>query len=58
LIVVGMVKEIEISELRRHLGIKKLKKKIVVTEADKVAIKKLREDEKKRISHTAARLKA
>jgi mannose/fructose/N-acetylgalactosamine-specific phosphotransferase system component IIB len=53
-----MVKEIKISELRRHLGIKKLRKKIVVTEADKAAIKKLREAEKKRISRTAARLKA
>lgn len=52
-----MVKEIDISELRKHLGIKKLRTKIVVTEADKVAIKKLREDEKKRISRTA-RLKA
>jgi len=48
-----MVKEIDISELRRHLGIKKLKKKIVVTESDKETIKKLREDEKRRISHTA-----
>ena len=44
-----MVKEIAVSELRRHLGIKKLKKKIVVTEADKAAIKQLREDEKKRV---------
>ncbi len=47
-----MVKEIDISVLRRHLGIKKLRK-IVVTEADKEAIRKLREDEKRRISHTA-----
>ena len=52
-----MVNEIDISELRRHLGIKKLRKKIAVTEGDKAAIKKLREDEKRRVSHTS-RLKA
>jgi hypothetical protein len=44
-----MVKEIETSELRRHLGIKKLRNKIVLTESDKAAIKKLREHEKRRL---------
>ena len=53
-----MVREIDIDVLRRHLGVKKLRKRIIVTEADKAAIKKLREDEKKRVSRPAARLKA
>ena len=44
-----MVKEIDISELRRHLGIKKLRKRIPVSDFEKAAVKRLREDEKERV---------
>ena len=47
-----MVKEVEVSDLRKLLRIKKLKKKIVVSEFEKAAIKNLREDEKRRVIRT------
>jgi hypothetical protein len=44
------VKEVNVAELRRRLGIKKLKKKMVVTEADRTALKEMREHDKERAS--------
>jgi alpha-ketoglutarate-dependent taurine dioxygenase len=44
-----MVKEISIEELRRHLGIKKLKSKIPVSDFERAALKRIREDEKERV---------
>ena len=46
-----MVKEIDISSLRKRLGIKKLKKKIPVSEFEKAVIIGLREHEKHRLIH-------
>ncbi len=47
-----MVKKVDVAELRRVLGIKKLKKKIPVSEAEKAAIRQLREHDKRRVTHT------
>lgn len=47
-----MVKEVEAFELRKLLGVKKLSKKITVSRSEKAAIKKLREDDKRRVVHT------
>jgi hypothetical protein len=33
---------VDVAELRRHLGIKKLKKKIPISESEKAAIRQLR----------------
>lgn len=46
-----VVKKVEASELRKLLGIKKLKNKIQISEEEKAAIKKLREDDKRRVAH-------
>ena len=45
-----MVKEIDISVLRRALGIKKLKKKISVTAFEKAVVENLRERELHRLA--------
>ncbi|MHB8566226.1 MAG: hypothetical protein ACYC7D_03580 [Nitrososphaerales archaeon] len=52
-----MVKEVDLSQLRRHLGIKRLKKRIPVSEYEKAAIRNLREEEKRRVTR-AEKLKA
>ncbi|GEM_PF-1055929 len=44
-----MVKEISIEELRKHLGIKKLRDRIPVSDFEKAALKRIREDEKERV---------
>jgi hypothetical protein len=52
-----MVKEVDVAELRKRLGIKKLKKKIPISDAEKAAILQLREHDKRRVTH-AEKLKA
>lgn len=52
-----MVKRVKASELRKLLGIKRLKNKIEISEEEKAAIRKLREDDRRRVAH-AERLKA
>jgi len=52
-----MVKEVDVAELRKRLGIKKLKKKIPISDAEKEEILQLREHDKRRVTH-AEKLKA
>ena len=52
-----MVKEVDVVELRKRLGIKKLKKKIPISDAEKEEILQLREHDKRRVTH-AEKLKA
>jgi len=52
-----MVKKVEASELRTLLGIKRLKNRIRNSEEEKAAIRKLREDDRRRVAQ-AERLKA
>jgi hypothetical protein len=47
-----MVKEIDVDELRKALGIRKLKKRIRLSEAEKAAIRQLREHDKQRVTHS------
>lgn len=53
-----MAQEINIDELRRHLGIKKLKKKIPISEEEKRMIRQLREHDKRRVLQHQEKLKA
>jgi hypothetical protein len=52
-----MVKEVDVAELRKRLGIKKLKKKIPISDVEKAAILQLREHDKRRVTN-AEKLKA
>jgi hypothetical protein len=52
-----MVKEVSVAKLRKRLGIKKLKKKIPISDAEKAVILKLREHDKRRVAY-AEKLKA
>jgi hypothetical protein len=44
-----MPKIIEVKELRKQLGVKKLRRNIPISNFEKAAIKRLREDEKRRL---------
>jgi hypothetical protein len=57
-VVVLMTKEIDVDELRRHLGIKKLKKKIPISKAEKQMIRQLRAHDRQRVARAAEKLKA
>ena len=52
-----MAKRVDVTQLRKRLGIKKLKRKIPLSDSEKAEIKQLREHDRRRVTH-AEKLKA